>query len=229
MSDKLRSSYDIIADDYLAKKQNIWKDFTEFMTGIPDRDWYTILDVGAGNGRNLNGLDAGLYLAVDLSFQLLLGYVGPPQGQKIAAALPHIPLRKGAADLVISIAVIHHLTTEHQVVQALEEMRRVNLGEYIFSVWRRWRRNYREKLFTAIREGRTIDPLINHHRPWYTSDRQVVTTRFYHYYTFKELKQQLNQAGLTIKKVEYLGGRHDDANIFVLVENITKRKVFEVP
>ena len=216
MSKELREAYNTIASDYLSKKQPPWSDFLRFLEIINFGKQHTVIDVGAGNGRNLLGIVADLHIALDLSFDLLLGYVGPVDGQKVAGSLPHLPFRRYSTSSIISIAVIHHLS-EIEVVPSLIEIKRIGTDEVtlILSVWRRWRSGYKEKLFNALKHGKSLDNLVNHDRPWYNSDREVQTTRFYHYYTFRELYHQVSDAGFCIDSSKYLGGKQDDANIFV--------------
>jgi len=219
MSKELREAYNQIAESYLSKKQPPWQDFLRFLGMLEWEQQSTVIDIGAGNGRNLLGISADLHIAFDLSPELLRGYVGPAGGQRIAGALPKLPFRDQSSDRIICIAVIHHIRERQEIIKSLMDIRRTGTQtcKYIFSVWRRWRRGLREKLVQAIKEGKDTDQLINHDRPWYNSQREIQATRFYHYYTYQELYQQLTEVELYPKTVKYLGGRHDDGNIFVEV------------
>ncbi|MHA2501729.1 MAG: hypothetical protein ACXAE3_02475 [Candidatus Kariarchaeaceae archaeon] len=218
MSKKLRDSYAKISHDYHAKKSRVWSDFVTFRSSLGWQGQDTILGLGEGNGRNLVDIQATLVVNLDLSIDLLHNFVGPDTAQKIAGALPKTPFRKDSAQGILSLAVIHHFENSSDVIASLNEMKRIsNRANIILSVWRRWRRKHREKLFAAIRSGVDTDPLINHLRPWYTSEGELLGRRFYHYYTYRELHDQAKAAGLRIQTHKYLGGKFNDANIFALL------------
>ncbi|KAI5176504.1 hypothetical protein PAEPH01_2319 [Pancytospora epiphaga] len=81
-----------------------------------------ILDSGCGNGRqfisqNTVGLDYSENLLNDAKGKVNLGLV--------RGTVHTLPFRDESFDIVLSIAVLHHLSTHRRRVQCLEETRRV--------------------------------------------------------------------------------------------------------
>ncbi|MCY3413799.1 MAG: methyltransferase domain-containing protein [Candidatus Heimdallarchaeota archaeon] len=216
MSKLLRDAYSDISDDYLRKKSKIWEVFLKFYHDYPLINNGIVLDVGAANGRNLLAVDCKFSIALDLSIDLLRGFIGPPETARIGGVLPNLPFRNKSIDGILSIAVIHHLINHQLRSEAISDMNRVcSTGEMIISVWRLWRRGVREKIYEKIREGKSIDALIDEQRPWKSGSGEVLATRFYHYFTFKELSELMQKEGLIIKNYAFTGGKYNDANIFV--------------
>ncbi len=220
MSDNLREAYKNISSDYLLKKSKPWNDFVEY-TGRAGVDSSEItIDIGAGNGRNLNSTDSNLPIAFDLSYELLQGYIGPEHGIRIVGALPKLPFRNNISDNIIMIAVLHHLETDDLRKKSMVEVKRVlSSGKIILSVWRKWRKGVREGIFERIRDKKNTHDLYNVQRPWKSSTGKLIATRFYHYFTMKDLRDVMNFAELMITDHLIAGGRHRDANIFVTLKN----------
>lgn len=81
-----------------------------------------ILDAGCGNGRqfihdNIIGLDFSYNLLKDALSKKNLGLI---QGN-----IHELPLKDKSFDIVLSIAVIHHLCTQERRMNAMVEMKRV--------------------------------------------------------------------------------------------------------
>lgn len=219
MSSNLRDAYNEISLDYLKRKSQIWHDFTSFFDKLNWERSDIVIDVGAGNGRNLSGVSSNHHVALDLSMALLQGFNGPKYTSRVVGALPSLPFRKKVAEKILLIAVIHHLVSEELRVISLKETNRISLeGEIVISVWRKWRRGVRERIIDAIKSNEDPEPYFNVQRPWKDSKGNVIATRFYHYFTMKELRRILHKSGLDMIRYAYLGGRFKDANIFVLVK-----------
>jgi SAM-dependent methyltransferase len=217
MTQDLRDSYNRISPDYLRKKAVPWIDFVRYLKSVGWNNHGSVLDIGGGNGRNLNPIPANYHIVLDLSLELLRGYCGPQDGDRVAGVLPQLPFRKYSSTYSVCLAVIHHFRDRKDAVKALREIKRVTEGNSIISVWRRWRKGHREQIFQKLKQKQEFQELIDHERPWKSSSGEIVATRFYHYYTFKELHNELKLSGYQIISVQYLGGIHDDANIFVEV------------
>lgn len=176
-----------------------------------------MLDIGTGNGRNIQSCRRTLIVGLDLSFDLLENFI-EVAAQKVAGSFPNLPFRKNSGEEILSVAVIHHLPSMELRKLAVAELFRVTAegGELTATVWRKWRPSYRQKLFTAIRRGENTDPLVNHHRPWKTATGEVIAHRFYHYYTRRELYTQAVHAGYTSIHIEKMGGKSGEENFIVV-------------
>lgn len=219
MTKELRETYQKIASDYHSKKSKPWIDFKIYLSRINLKYKGILFDIGSGNGRNMQLIDASLFVGLDLSFNLLREYIGPEQTQRVAGALPRIPFRKSCADRILAIAILHHLNSDQLrkiSLQALHFISSINCM-LIISVWRKWRQENYRKLIETIRAKKSIQPLINVHRPWHDSHGNVLGLRFYHYFTRKELNSLVKSTNFHIVDCEITGGRHNDANFFVLL------------
>lgn len=109
---------------YDESKNLIWDivgDFLDEHYGIDG----TVVDVGAGYGYFLNGIEADTKLAIDHSRYPLAKT--EPDVESLTGDVTDIPLSDGAADVLMASNVLEHLTTE-DIQVALSEFRRV-LGE----------------------------------------------------------------------------------------------------
>ncbi len=221
MIKELIDNYQQIAEDYLLKKRLPWVDFEKYLTQIKWHPNGILIDVGTGNGRNLNLISkASLLVGIDISYKLLQGFIGPVQTQRIRGSLPNLPIRTNCTDNILVIAVIHHLNSENLRLKAMLNIYNISLinSRIIFSVWRKWRNELRNELIAAIRKKERIQPLIDVNRPWHDSNGNILGTRFYHYFTRKELIYLLNKSNFKIINLEILGGRNNDANFFVFTK-----------
>ena len=77
------------------------------------------------------------------------------------------------------------------------------------------KQEYRKIIFEAIRNNQDASDLFNVQLPWHDSDGNVIATRFYHYFTYKELIEIMRYSQIAIVQRNISGGRHGDANFFL--------------
>ena len=97
----------------------------EFLNSLPDGS--LVADVGCGNGKYL-GVNPNLnMIGTDRSFNLIgcARERSEQRSQTFVADSLSLPLRSNTFDSVISIAVVHHFSTNSLRVQALSEMHRI--------------------------------------------------------------------------------------------------------
>ncbi|MHA2251049.1 MAG: methyltransferase domain-containing protein [Candidatus Kariarchaeaceae archaeon] len=222
MINKLRSAYREISQDYLAKKTKPWNAVSTYLEIISWDHQGIIIDIGAGNGRNLNLFPGSLYIGIDLSIHLLQGFVGPEQSQKIAGALPALPFRKNCADGILAIAVLHHLNSETLRKEAIKSIYSISNRScgILISVWRKWRRDLRNIIIAAIRNNEEIDNLVNINRPWHDSKGNILGYRYYHYFTRREVLELISINNFKIIDSRFHGGKHNDSNIFIYLNSL---------
>ncbi len=216
----LKEAYDQISTSYRQKKTNLWKELLLHVPELTEQKPGILLDVGSGNGRNLQLLARSLVVAIDLSEPLLRDFVADPNlNQRVCGALPKLPIRSHVASEVLSIAVIHHIRQKEIRYASFKEIRRIlsTNGLAVVTVWRKWRKELKNQLIELIRQNRPIDGLVNHMRPWKNQQGQSIAYRFYHYYTFKELYFETINADLKITKRIIMGGSANDANFLIYV------------
>jgi SAM-dependent methyltransferase len=217
MARELKDSYGVLSQDYLRKKSKGWIDFIKFFEEIKWKNRDIVIDVGAGNARNLEIVSANHKIAFDLSYELLDGINGEGDIQRVAGSLPTLPFRKKVTDSVLMIAVLHHLSNHHLRQETMKSVSQILTrdGEIIFSVWRKWRSGVKEKIFEAIRNKQDPVDLYNVQLPWHDSHGKVIATRFYHYFIYQELILLMGKSNLLITRRNIMGGRRGDANFFL--------------
>jgi len=127
--------YRAIADHFSNTRFNQWQWITDFIneTAKPGN---LVLDIGCGNGRNMEGYDKNQVYGIDTCPEFVeicneRGY------QVLQANMCHIPFPDNYFDHLLCIASFHHLSTEERRLEALREMHRVLKpgGTMLLSVW----------------------------------------------------------------------------------------------
>ena len=217
MAHELKDSYGVLSQDYLRKKSKPWIDFVKFIDEIKWKRKEIVIDIGAGNARNLEMVDANHKIAFDLSYELLEGIEDQNITEKVAGSLPTLPFRRGVTDSILMIAVLHHLYTHNLRLETMKSVSETLSpdGEIIFSVWRKWRSGVKKHIIEAIKANHDPTDLFNVQLPWHDSDGNVIATRYYHYFTFKELIEIMEYSKIEIIQRRIMGGRRGDANFFL--------------
>ncbi|PWA93369.1 S-adenosyl-L-methionine-dependent methyltransferases superfamily protein [Artemisia annua] len=126
--------YDAIAPHFSATRFAKWPKVSSFLNNLPSGS--VVLDAGCGNGKYL-GLNSTCYfIGCDISAPLVK--ICSDRGHEVLVAdCVNLPYRDGYGDAVISIAVLHHLSSEDRRRKAIEEMvRSVRIGGLVLiTVW----------------------------------------------------------------------------------------------
>ncbi|KAH0792782.1 S-adenosyl-L-methionine-dependent methyltransferase [Histomonas meleagridis] len=181
--------YDAIAKHFDNTRYKPWPGVKNFVTNI--KPYSLLLDLGCGNGRNLQINPSVIDLGSDLSMPLCK--LASKHGRPIfrASAL-EIPLRDNTFDHVICIAVIHHFSTPERRLQCLREISRVlKVGGTAFvTAWAIEQKN---------KHYETPDQMI----PWTIDkrfgDENTRLQRFYHFFVkgeFAELIKDIDSLEL---------------------------------
>ncbi|CDW53085.1 alkylated DNA repair protein alkB [Trichuris trichiura] len=176
--------YDQIADSFDRTRYSLWPGVLQFLNGLKEN--CLLLDVGCGNGKYLSHRANTIKIGCDRSLELCKicrrkGY------QVLQVDCRSIPFRDETFDAVLSIAVIHHLSTAERRIQALNELIRVLRpgGQALIYVWaaEQTRNNedskyLKSKRFEQLPEESTADeelPFIVHknRRPFEAADLLV--------------------------------------------------------
>lgn len=213
----LQDAYSMINQSYQQKKADAWWELLEEIPWLKESHQGTILDIGGGNGRNLRYLSSTLVVCMDLSLVLLNSYQGHEENQRVAGAFPNLPFRERSAEKILAIAVIHHLPNKFLREQSFYELDRILISEglAIATVWRKWRDSLKPKLVQRIRDQKPIDDLVDHHRPWKSNRGEVIGTRFYHYFTWKEIIESIKNTSFQSVEKKMMGGKSKRDNFLV--------------
>ncbi|KAL8267397.1 hypothetical protein R6Q59_004741 [Mikania micrantha] len=126
--------YDAIAPHFSATRFAKWPKVSAFLNTLPSGS--VILDAGCGNGKYLGLNPNCFFIGCDISAPLI--QICSDRGHEVLVAdAVNLPYRSGYGDAAISIAVLHHLSTEHRRKKAIDELVRVvkKGGHVLITVW----------------------------------------------------------------------------------------------
>uniref|UniRef100_S4RIP0 AlkB homolog 8, tRNA methyltransferase n=1 Tax=Petromyzon marinus TaxID=7757 RepID=S4RIP0_PETMA len=126
--------YEQIADHFSSTRHSPWPRVAAFVRGL--RPGALVCDVGCGNGKYL-GLAEGSYVFGCDRSAGLVGICEQRGFQALVCDALALPVRTGACDACLSIAIIHHLSTEERRLKALRELLRILRpgGRALVYVW----------------------------------------------------------------------------------------------
>ncbi|XP_042503186.1 tRNA (carboxymethyluridine(34)-5-O)-methyltransferase-like [Macadamia integrifolia] len=126
--------YDAIAPHFSSTRFAKWPKVATFLNSLPPGS--LILDAGCGNGKYLGLNPNCLFIGCDISAPLINICAGRGHEVMVADAV-NLPYRTGFGDAAISIAVLHHLSTESRRKKAIAELVRVvrKDGMVLITVW----------------------------------------------------------------------------------------------
>jgi ubiquinone/menaquinone biosynthesis C-methylase UbiE len=200
--------YENIAKQFDNTRVNIWqqtKIIFDDLCSESNKD-KKIIDVGCGNGRNMNylisqgctqvfGCDTCKHF-VDICKEKNLSVV---EGNIL-----NIPYSDNSFDMCISIAVIHHLSTKERRLKAIQELIRIVQvnGKILIQVWAK------EQHFSKVKYIEQ-DVFIS----WKTPKKDILGERFYHLF----VEQELEELCLENKNIEIVYSYYDHDNYGILL------------
>ncbi|KAK8965687.1 hypothetical protein KSP40_PGU015332 [Platanthera guangdongensis] len=126
--------YDAIAPHFSATRFAKWPKVARFLNSLSPGS--IILDAGCGNGKYLGLNPNCFYIGCDIS-PPLMGICAGKGHEVLVADAVNLPYKTNFGDAAISIAVLHHLSTESRRRNAIEELIRVvrKGGLVLITVW----------------------------------------------------------------------------------------------
>lgn len=222
---KIAKTYEAIAKGFSGTRRSPWMKLLQPLGDLSER---LVLDVGCGNGRHLIEVarKASLAVGIDLSRNLLnvaKAWIKKlklmHKAMLIVGDVTFMPLRSSVFDLLMCIAVIHHIPTRELRHKALHEMLRVMKagGSMIISAWYRWQRKL---IFSTLKSAimKIIGMIFEFgdtYIPWRT--KRKTYKRFYHLFTVKEMEQLLKHETLKIEDLRIIEiGKRKWKNVIAL-------------
>ncbi len=209
----VKDNYRSIAAQFSQTRSKMpWPELVNLAESINHSDGVKkILDVGCGNGHLLDVFNSTNidYLGVDNCPELItLAKEKYPQAKFTEADILKLyDLPDINFDYVFSIAVISHLPSFKLRLEALKQLKnKVKSGGTIYlSTWNLWtKKKYRDliiKFFILKLLGKhgmdTGDIVFD----WRNPQGEIVSQRYYHAFTLRELRKLAGKAGLKIDKV----------------------------
>lgn len=180
----VEDAYNMIAKSFDTTRAYMWNKTAEFLNDITEKD--CVVDVGCGNGKNMIYLkNKGYYnlKGCDIS-EKQVEICKSKKLDVIKADNTCLPYNDNQFDYVLSVAVIHHLTTNDLRENAIRELVRICKpnGKIFIQVWGS----------SAI--GSSIDNKINMDTvndvlvPWRSTDGNLMAHRYYHLFAQGELE-----------------------------------------
>ncbi|KAA8538024.1 hypothetical protein F0562_027396 [Nyssa sinensis] len=126
--------YDAIAPHFSSTRFAKWPKVATFLNSLPSGS--LVLDAGCGNGKYLGLNPNCFFIGCDISAPLI--NICADRGDEVLVAdAVNLPYRTGYGDAAISIAVLHHLSTENRRKKAIDELVRVvkKGGHVLITVW----------------------------------------------------------------------------------------------
>ncbi len=190
--------WDIIARSFDATRKHAWGECLKFIEEV----YGNVIDIGCGNARHLIHIvkKSEMAVGIDKSYRML-----EICKEKIKDALLvcgdacHLPFKDNTFDFALFIATLHNIKGRENRIKALKELKRVlkKNGKALISVWAKWqdkwRKHFIKELFKFWKEHGDI------YIPWRKDGLNVM--RFYHLYSKREFKRDIEKAGLKIDRI----------------------------
>lgn len=223
---KTREDYNLISEQFSSTREFLWQDLKPFLDYTVSGD--KVLDLGCGNGRLFPALKekgAG-YIGVDISPKLIGEAKKKFQEADFRVIdILELPFSENYFDKIYCIAVLHHIPSEELRIKALKEARRALKpnAKLILTVWNLKQRKGVRKL--ALKEailrilGKSQMDFRDILLPWKDSAGKVLTKRYYHIFTKRELKKLAKKAGFKINKIGITDpSEKKERNIYLIAE-----------
>jgi len=238
-----KNGYNQIAEHFSATRVWPWKVMDSFFSYLKVGE--RVLDIGCGNGRLYQAIkDRNInYVGIDNSEELIkrakknyqLPIIPPHRDPALAVASYQLPefIVADALELIFQdkefnhvfmMAVLPHIPSDELQIKALENAYRVlKPGGFLFTTcWNFWQpkmfwKNFKNRIKNKNNyQGLGWQDFLI---PWKSSFGEILSQRFYHTFTKKELKKLLEKAGFKIGKIfyEYKGEKSNWLKGFNLV------------
>lgn len=180
---EVAKTYNAIAQDFSKTRYSVWAGVRAFLDALSSGS--LVGDIGCGNGKNmLYRQDELKYEGVDISSEFV--EICRTRGLQVKeGSVLDIPNSTNYYDHTISIAVIHHLRTRGERLQAIRELYRVTKpgGIVLIYVWAA------EQPADSRRKFSGGDTSV----PFHKKDG-TIHERFYHIYVEGELEEEIRSA-----------------------------------
>ena len=175
------NTYNNIALKFSDKRRNKWYWIDDYILSL-DKS-LKILDIGCGNGRNMEYDDYDFY-----GIDNCKNFISICKDKKLNVKLSdmtNIIYEDNCFDSIISIASFHHLSTRERRLKALAEMKRVlkQTGSVLLSIWSK-NQSHNKKLNFNYGDN---------YVPWKSKDGIVISNRYYYIFEIMEIKELLLQ------------------------------------
>lgn len=184
---KVATDYDAIAENFSETRERPWEGWQLLKKYFgKGKD---ILDIGCGNGRAADFFEYKSYTGIDISRNLIKIAKKTRNAKKVRFEIGNctdLPSSK-KFDLVVAVAVFHHLPSQSLRKQALKNVHMTlkDNGIFIFSVWNLFQKKYKKQRMAALLRS-ILTFGIFHPRDLFIPWKKGLNKRKRYYYAFKE-------------------------------------------
>ena len=196
-------TWDTIADSFNKTRKTPWAQVIDYISSLSAQS--RIIDLGCGNGRHLipAALHCDTAISLDISRRMLeITSQKISQNQLINTSLVQatlftLPLKDKIFDAALCIASIHNIKSQKLRQECFKEIYRILRpnGTALISVWSREQDKFKDLLSTKPNDAHTEPGDIEIY--WRQDNLNI--PRFYHLYTIKEFRKDIEAGGLTIQ------------------------------
>lgn len=174
-----------ISEHFSSTRIMVWPKVKEFLEQCKKNS--LILDIGCGNSKNMNYRTDCTYIGVDICENFINQNKKTSNCNYIIADCNSIPLQSNTIDYILSIAVIHHLSTYERRLKAIEEIYRllkIN-GKALIYVWA-----YEQPKF-KLEKTQDVFVKWNLQKKYNDEKKEDILYRYYHLFKKNELLELL--------------------------------------
>ena len=177
---KTNTIYNSISHDFDRTRHSVWNAVKQFLDSLEPNT--KLGDIGCGNGKNMLYRKDLCCEGVDFS-EDLISICKSKQLNASVGNILHIPFEKNYFDNTICIAVIHHLESQYERIEAIKELLRITKpgGKILMSVWAKDQESNSKRMFQSN----------NVYVPFHTQNGAVYQ-RYYHVYNKGELEYDIS-------------------------------------
>ncbi|HEC81127.1 MAG TPA: class I SAM-dependent methyltransferase, partial [Thermoplasmatales archaeon] len=218
--------WDAIAESFDETRKKPWKECIDFIKKLPGES--TVADIGCGNGRHLIycAEQCSKAIGVDISINLLKIAKEKTQDKKnvelVHADAVSLPFKNNSVDHVLFIATLHNIKDRENRVKSLLEIKRVLKpnGKALVSVWSRWQEKFLPYFLKKLVSPKKHEEFGDIEIMWKKNGLNI--PRFYHLYSKREFKSDLEKAGLLLKEIHStkIASKKLKDNHFAVVEKV---------
>lgn len=200
MNQDLQKTWDILADSWTNLRVRPWEEVLEFSKTVEKG---FVLDIGCGNCRNLipfikNNVDCiGMDFSKGMIKQAKLFLKRRElKTNLVIGNFTNIPFKSESIPTIICNAVLHDVYLKEDRNESLKELERIAKTDckILLSVWDRYQKRFVWPLIRSFLSGRYADIWVN----WNYHGK--IYKRFYHLYTEKELRKDIEDIGFKVEK-----------------------------
>ncbi len=213
------TNYEEIAQEFaLSRCKEIWPEIRKISS--PILPGASILDLACGNGRLLEAFkDKKIdYLGIDNNRTLIQLARDHYAHKFLVGNILDLTNIKKKFDYIFCLAALQHIPGRELRTQTIKQMAaklKIN-GLLILSNWNLWRGKHRQLVFKSY-----LNEMIGGNElergdllfPWKNSQGKVISERYYHAFTSRELKKIAQKANLKIVSLY-----HDKYNYWLLLK-----------